>query len=313
MKIHIKKFLKSCPSCQLNKNPNETIKAPMEITTTSEKPFQRLALVGPLPLTENGNRFILTMQDDLTKCSYLKALPNHEAKTIAQSLLDFIMIFGIPESILTDQGTDFTSNVIKELNKLFKIKHILSSPYHPQTNGALERSHVTLKDYLKHYINNQQTNWDEYIASAMFTYNTHYHQSTKFTPYELIFGHKASIPSSLTNKPEFRYTYDDYYSNLKLKLNKSFEIARNNLLQSKTTSKQYYDNKIVQFKYQIGDLVYIQNKQITSGLTRKLSPNFKGPFKIVKINPNNTYELEIKPNKMVTYHHNLLKPFTQDL
>lgn len=202
------------------------------------------------------------MQDDLTKYSYLKVIPNHESKTIANQLLDFITIFGIPETILSDQGTDFTSNLIKDINKLFKTKHIFSSPYHPQTNGALERSHSTLKDYLKHYINDKQTNWDEYVPLAMFTYNTHYHKSTKFTPYELIFGNKATIPNSLNCNPEFRYTYDDYYSNLKLKLNSSFKMARENLIKSKETSKKYYDNKIVSHKYHEGDLVYVSNKDI---------------------------------------------------
>lgn len=89
------------------------------------------------------------MQHDLTKYSYAIPVPNHEAKTIANAFLKFITIFGISECILSDNDTDFTSNTVKELNKLFKIKHIFSSPYHPQTNGALERSHLTLKEYLK--------------------------------------------------------------------------------------------------------------------------------------------------------------------
>ncbi|KAG5885895.1 hypothetical protein JTB14_012142 [Gonioctena quinquepunctata] len=138
----------------------------MEITTTSEKPFQSLAIdvVGPLSMTFNGNKFIITMQDELTKFSFTKATPNHEAETVANSLLEFITIYGIPESILSDQGSDFTSDLMKELNNFFKIKHILSSPYHPQTNGASERSHSTLKEYLKHYIDRTQSDWDEYVS-----------------------------------------------------------------------------------------------------------------------------------------------------
>lgn len=206
MKTHIRKFIKTCESCQINKTNTKPTKVKMEITTTSERPFQRIAvdIVGPLPLTEEGNKFIITLQDDLTKFSYAKAIPNHEASTIACKLVTFITLFGIPEAILSDQGSDFTSTVIKELNKLFKIRHVLSTPYHPQTNGALERSYLTLKDYLKHYINQNQNNWDQYVELAMFTYNTHVHKSTNFTPFELIFGHKAIIPSSLSSNPEFR-------------------------------------------------------------------------------------------------------------
>ncbi|KAK2575228.1 hypothetical protein KPH14_012810 [Odynerus spinipes] len=86
----------------------------MEITTTSEKPFERLALdiVGPLPLTESGNRFILTGQDDLTKYCFAEAIPNHEASTIAKILTKYFMKFGIPKTFLTDQGSDFMSKLI---------------------------------------------------------------------------------------------------------------------------------------------------------------------------------------------------------
>lgn len=314
MKLDIKKYIKQCESCQKNKSSGQIAKAPMEITTTSDKPFQRLALdvVGPLPMTESGNRFIITMQDDLTKYSHAVSVPNHEAKTIANVLLNFICQFGIPESILTDQGSDFTSNVIKDLNRLFKIRHILSSPYHPQTNGALERSHSTLKEYLKHYINTQQSNWDEYVPLAMFTYNTHFHKSTHFTPFELIFGNKAHIPNSLNAKPEFRYTYEDYYNNLKLKLNQSFQIARENIIKSKENSKIIYDRKIKQNHYKIGDCVYLENKIIKPGTNKKLLPKFKGPFKIVGINDNQTVKLLMNNNKINTYHHNLLKPFVSE-
>lgn len=314
MKGDIKYFLKLCQSCQRNKHENKAARAPMEITTTSERPFQRLALdvVGPLDLTENGNKFIITMQDDLTKYSYAVPVPNHEAKTIANELVKFITIFGIPESILSDQGTDFTSNTIKEVNKLFKIKHILSSPYHPQTNGALERSHLTLKEYLKHYINEKHTDWDEYVPLAMFTYNTHFHKSTNFKPHELLFGHKIVIPNTLNAKPEFKYTYDDYHSNLKLKLQKSFEIARDNILKSKETSKVNYDKKINIYKYKVGDQVLIQNKNLKPGISKKLQPTYKGPYKILKVFPNQTVKLQIKRNKSAVYHHNLLKPFFSD-
>ncbi|KAG5874593.1 hypothetical protein JTB14_035606 [Gonioctena quinquepunctata] len=94
----------------------------MEITTTSEKPFQSLAIdvVGPLSMTFNGNKFIITMQDELTKFSFTKATPNHEAETVANSLLEFITIYGIPESILSDQGSDFTSDLMKELTTFSK-------------------------------------------------------------------------------------------------------------------------------------------------------------------------------------------------
>lgn len=309
MKKDIKGYIRKCPSCQINKTNFKPSKAPMEVTTTSSQPFERLAIdvVGPLPLTINGNRFILTMQDDLTKYSYAVPISNHEAQTIATELSKFITLFGIPKTILSDQGSDFTSQLMRNVSKLFQTKHIFSSPYHPQTNGALERSHLTLKDYLKHYINEKQNDWDSFIPFAMFAYNCHIHTSTGYSPYQVLFGNKPFLPNSVMQEPTLNYNYDDYVVNLKQKLNFTQKIARENLIELKNKSKTYYDNKIRTHNYRIGDFVYIENKTTTSGLNKKLSPNFIGPFEIVGIQSNN---VKVKRgNKIITYHVNLLKPF----
>lgn len=310
MKKDIKLFIKNCVQCQMNKTNRHPTKAPMEITSTAKQPFEKIFLdiVGPLPITENENRFILTLQDDLTKYSQAFAMPNHEARTIAEQFFEFVMTFGIPKSIVTDNGNDFQSNLLKEVNKLFKIRHISTSPYHPQSNGALERSHSTLKDNLKHFINQTQNNWDEFIKTAMFSYNTSIHCVTKYTPYELVFGKKAILPQTLTSSPDIRYSYDDYHQQLKLRLNKSFEIVRQNIINNKEKSKTRYDQSARNHDYNIGDEVLIQEKSNKPNLNKKLSPNYKGPYKIIKINPNQTITLKIK-NKLITYHKNLLKPF----
>jgi len=104
----------------------------------------------------------------------------------------------MPEKILMDQGTNFTSEMFKNTCKLLKIEKIQTSAYHPENNGALERSHRTLAEYLRHYINNDQINWDEWLSYAMFTYNTTSHTATGFTPFELMYGHQAILPTALT-------------------------------------------------------------------------------------------------------------------
>lgn len=112
MKEDIKRYIKNCESCKINRVDNldnKPLKSPMLITTTATDSFERLAIdiVGPPPINTNGNKFILTMQDDLTKYSYAVPIPNHESQTVATELSKLITQFGIPKSILTDQGTDF--------------------------------------------------------------------------------------------------------------------------------------------------------------------------------------------------------------
>lgn len=282
----------------------------MEITTIATQPFEKLCLdiVGPLPLTEKGNKFILTMQDELTKYSFAIPIPNHESETIANSLLEIITMFGIPKSILIDQGTDFNSNLIKNLTKLFSIKHLITTAYHPQTNGALERSHSTLKDYLRHYINDEQTDWDDYLKFAMFTYNTSIQNSTKMIPYELMFGYKPIMPNTLKNEPEFKYTYETYSDQLKYKLNKAHQIARENLIISKEKSKETYDKTTTCKEFALNDQVMLRNEEQRRGLSKKLQSDWKGPYKVIKVHSNNNASITMS-NKTLRVHFNRLKPY----
>jgi len=136
---------------------------PLVITETSSKLFEKCALdiVGPLSITTSGNKYLLTFQDNLTKFSKVIPILNQEATTVAKEFVTKIICeHGISEAVLTDQGTNFLSEVFKNVCKLLKITKFQTTPYHPQSNGALERSHRTLAEYLRHYINDEQTDWD---------------------------------------------------------------------------------------------------------------------------------------------------------
>lgn len=308
MKKDIKNFIKHCESCQKNKLVRKKNHQPMQITTTSEKALDKIFLdiVGPLSLTEAGNRYVLTLQDDLTKFSQAYAIATHDATTIAKILVNnFFLKFGIPLSIHTDQGKDFCSNLLKEVSKLFKIKQIQSTAYHPESLGALERSHSTLADYLKHYIDEEQATWDEWIDFAMFSYNTTTHSSTKFTPHELMFGAEPTLPSALRKPPEFKYTYDNYVDELTLKLQKSRQIARENAIKSKERNKIYYDKRITSTNFKKGDNVYLLNEQTKPGKSKKLTKRYLGPYLVVDAsNVNCTLLIN---RKRVTVHKNRLK------
>lgn len=305
MKKDIIDFVNNCKSCQLNKTVRKKNKSPMIITTTSVAAFERVAMdiVGPLPVTEDGNRFILTIQDDLTKFSQAFCIQNHDAETVAEKLTLFISYFGLPKSILTDQGSEFMSKTMKELARAFKIKQLNSTAYHPQTNGALERSHATLKDYLKQYVSEDQNDWDKYVPLAMFCYNTSTHSSSNFTPHELVFGQKPTLPTSVVEK-ENENDYDTYVNNLKYKLNKIQKIARENLIGNKEKSKLRYDTKIKVPNYKIGDYVLL-----SSISTNKLKSIWKGPYEIISINKNiNNATIRGQNGKFTKVHFNRMKP-----
>lgn len=143
MTADITKYIGKCESCQKNKLSRQN-KQPLVITDTPHHPMVKcvLNIVGPLTVTENGNKYILTFQDNLTKFSKAIPIPDQEATTIARQFVEKIVLeYAIPDKVLTDQGTNFLSNIFKQTCKLLKIEKIQTTAYHPQSNGALERSH----------------------------------------------------------------------------------------------------------------------------------------------------------------------------
>jgi transposase InsO family protein len=306
MRKDIEHYVKSCKLCQINKPLRKCNKAPMVVTSSSTKPFERLALdiVGTLPEAGSQNfKYILTLQDDLTKfsCAYPQVTATSEE--VARNLVHFMALFGIPKMILTDLGTCFTSELFKQITDIFKIKALCSTPYHPQTNGALERSHSTLKEYLKSFVNENHSDWHSYLFTAILCYNTTPHSTTQYTPYELLYGHKPHIPNSLYETSD-NLTYNEYVRALRYRMRFSREKALEYILKSKETSKRYYDSPSHVVSYKVGDLVYLKQHH---RLRKALSPIWKGPFKIIKV--DNKHNVTLCINRRHTkYHVNEIKP-----
>jgi transposase InsO family protein len=304
----IEKYIKTCEKCQKNKALRKT-KMPLVITPTASHPFDRVYLdvvggKGSLPTTTLGNRYILTFQDDLTKFCEAIPIPTQDADTIARAFVSRVILrHGAPKSLLTDQGANFLSNLFKSICKLLKIKKLQTTPFHPQAN-QVERSHKPLAEYLRSYVNADQDNWDEWVDFAIFTYNTTPHSTTGFTPFELVYGRKAELPSATRKSPQPLYSYDDYMKELKYRLQTSHAIAREKISVRKTQNKKYYDSHTRAYAFNVGDWVLLK-KMVREN---KLSALYEGPFKIVAINSDVNCTIK-RRKKEVRVHFNLLIPF----
>jgi len=129
------------------------------ITDTPGSSFDKVAMgiVGPLPKTARGNEYNLTLQDQLTKFCMGIPLPDQISETITEAFVNkFICVLGAPKAILTDQGRNFISELMKKIAKLFRIRKFRTTVFHPQSNGSLKRSHHALGKYLKQYANEQK-------------------------------------------------------------------------------------------------------------------------------------------------------------
>jgi hypothetical protein len=173
-------------------------------------------IVGPLNQILNGYRYVLTFQDEHSKFTLAVPIRQQDAVTVAKAVVDEIFLtFRIPQTVLTEQGSNFMSEVFANVCILLKIKRIKCTAYHPQTNGSLKKTHRVLVEYLRCFILEDQSNWDQWLSYATFVFNTTPHTSTGFTPHELLFGRKPNIPGMLQkDSPDIQYNYDNYVKEL---------------------------------------------------------------------------------------------------
>ena len=248
------------------------------------------------------------MQDDLTRYLIVTPMANQEATTVAEKFVENVVCFtGAPNELVTDQGTNFMSQVMKDVCSLLKIKKINTSAYHPQGN-IVERANRELKLYLRQFVGKNYEIWDRFLPYFAMEYNTTTNSSTGFTPYELIFGRKARLPSSIYKERGCKRTYTDFSQEMKTKLTEIHEIARKNLIESKEKRKQKYDRNAIEWQPMWGEMVLVRN--IQTGVGQKLQGIWRGPYEVVDIPSEQTCVIK-NGKKLEKIHNNRLKRFNE--
>jgi len=160
------------------------------------EPFTRVAIdiVGPLPTTATGNRFILTIIDHATHYPDAIPLQSHTAEIVATALAGLFSRFGFAETILSDQGSDFKSQLMQIFLHNFNISQIKTSPYHPQSNSICERFHRTMKGMIKSVVDQFGNEWDTCLPWILFAYREIPVEGLGFSPFELMFGRNIRGP-----------------------------------------------------------------------------------------------------------------------
>ncbi|XP_067620910.1 retrovirus-related Pol polyprotein from transposon 412 isoform X12 [Eurosta solidaginis] len=304
----ISKYIKNCKDCLSNKVKPKT-KEKLVLTPTPCKPFDILVIdtIGPLPESKYGNKFALTMICDMTKYLVTVAVPDKSAKTIASAIFEgFILTYGTMNAIKSDLGTEFKNELFEELTKLLNINHNFSTAYHHETVGTIERNHRVFNEYLRAYLKDNFSDWDVYLKYFTFLHNTT--SSTvfdnQFSPYELVFGKKATLPNELTKeKIDPIYNVENYAKEVKFRMQKTHKMAQNLINKNKLQSKNLYDKTARPLIVKIGDRVLLQKEP-----HHKHEKIYQGPFIITKINePNVTIFDEVKNKEKVVHKNRLSK------
>ena len=310
----ITRYCRSCDVCQKTIDKGKITKVPLERMPLIDVPFKRVVvdIVGKIhPTTESGKRYILTMVDVALRYPDAVALKSISTEDVAEGLVSMFSRLGVPQEILSDQGSQFMSEVMAEVCRLLSIRHLVSSPYHPMTNGLCEKFNGTLKKILKRLCEKNPKNWDRYLDAALFAYREAPQESTGFSPFELLYGRSVRGPMQILQElwtkeqdnPEVRNSYQ-YVIELRERIEEGIALAHESLAAAQTRYKRYYDKKARCRKFKVGDQVLV----LLPTDANKLLMQWKGPFKIEAIVATNDYKVMIN-GKLKTYHTNLLKRY----
>lgn len=222
---------------------------------------------------------MLTMMDCATRFPEAVPLRRIDADTVAGALCNMFTKYGIPEEVLSDQGSQFKSALMGKVMDLLGVQQLRTSPYHPQTNGSLERFHGTLKSMMKK-ADNASKNWDELLPFLCFEYRDAAHEATGFSPFQLLFGRTVRGPLSLlyeqlTGETTGSQPVVEYVNNLKQRLRHAWKIAQELDSKVKESSKAYQDKTSEPQSFQPGDevLVFLPGED-------KISPQWHGPYTV---------------------------------
>ena len=216
---------------------------------------------------------------------------------------------GIPQHILTDQGSVFTGKLTRELCQLLGISHLKTSPYHPQTDGCLERWHSSLKSMLRKHPN-RQSEWDRLLKYMLFAYRSAPHKNTGFSPFEMVFGRQLRGPLDVVKEGwlsgDLRQSNAvEWVNELREKMCIMKDLVDDKEARAKHAMKRSYDRKTNIREFEEGSLVLVR----TPDLQGKLADIWEGPYEVTRKVSSVTYQLAIphRRSKSMVAHVNRLK------
>ena len=306
LKEDVKKYVQGCFKCQQNKVQHQKKAGELYPLDISQEPWQEISIniIGPLPKS-NGMDAIVVIVNRFTKMIQLKAtMTNISLEGIAKIYRDDIWkLYGVPRKVLSDRRLQFASKFMEKFTKALGTKRQLSTAYHPQTDGQMERINQEIGMFLRHYMNYQQDDWMNWLATVEFQYNDKKHAATGRTPFKLNFG-RHSWKGDLMVQMEIPQVEE-----FMKELQKSWEQATNTMEEAQKKMKKQFDKKRRNPQgLKVGDNVWLENKNIHSNQpSKKLDNKRYRPFKISKDIGSEAFELELSEEWMI---HNV---FNKDL
>jgi Integrase zinc binding domain/Integrase core domain len=296
----VEEWCASCGVCRSCKGPQTRSRGKM-MQYHVGSPFERVAVdvMGPLPLTQQGNRYVLVVADYFSKWTEAYPLPSQDAATVTSTLVhEWICRFGVPRELHSDQGRNFEAEVFQEMCRALGIRKTRTTPLHPQSDGLVERFNRTLKEHLAKVVNDRQSDWDQHVQLFMLAYRSSVHESTQKAPVEVLFGREIRLPCDLLfgKAPDAPTTPGSYTSDLRHRLWYIHQEVRQSLKLASDRMKMRYDVNANDQSFTPGQKVWLYNPHRKKGLSPKLQRDWEGPYVVVKKINDLVYRIRKHPN-----------------
>ena len=294
MQKDILRHCKKCHQCSLQNQGTREIGFDHFEVPSLPMEFICMDLVGPIsPQTSKGNRYMLTVIDMMTGYTIVVAIPDKRTETVCKAYRDNVYCtFGGSSRILTDNGTEFKRKEMKQICEDLDIKQVFSPVYTPQANGRLEGWHRFLKSCIAKHIRGAEVEWDDLIPLAVSAYNFFPCQSSKESPFVLMFGRDPITPVAKLLEPKLKF-YGEKGVSLRMDtLRKLYTVVAENI--HKAREKQPRQETTLP-KVQVNDLVLVKDPE-----SAVFEPRYMPNYRVTAIFGRNRIEVQDeKGNKSV--------------
>ena len=309
MQADVENYARSCKTCSENNTPPYHTVMPLRPLPEARYVGERLNvdLVGPYPPDVNGNRYACVMVDAFSNFVRIAPQPTKETEVTALSILHhWVCNHSVMTRIQSDHGGEFVSNVMKHLTqKLGVYRHVLSSPYHPQSNSKVERMNRELLSYIRKFLEGNGDKWSELLPSLAFSLNTGLHKGKMMSAHQIVYGSRPTLPTDLMN-PRFNYSEVPFEQMLQ-RHHQIQDSVRQRQQAAFAAQKRAFDKTCRERTFRPGMIVYVRRPK-TGKRHQKFQALYSGPWTIDSALGNDNFKLKhTETGKTHVSHANRLK------
>jgi transposase InsO family protein len=309
----VKEYVESCNPCATRKSPRSRGQAPLQDHFIPSRPWQYVGvdLLGPIT-ADNVKKWVVVFMCKFTKYPEAFVIDDSSSEIIAKIFVNQIVCrYGAPEYLLSDQGSNVSSHLIEEICKIVNTKKIQTTAYNPQSNGMTERFMSTLATMLSMYAAQHPETWAEHIPHVLFAYRTTIHGVTKDTPFFILHGFDARLPSDpdVETRQHLQPKHREYRRQLITHMTKAREVVFDTLKREAAKALERTNASRKDFDISVGDIVMWKAGSRPKDVPDKWWHPWIGPFRVVRQRNSVVFEIEhmLAPGIMKVAHKNRLK------